>query len=43
MRKLKSAITSPNPAKKERKSRKEDVFDQDSAWKIFISTDGPRE
>ncbi len=39
MKKLKSATALPNLGKKERKSRKEDVFDQDSAWKNFISTD----
>ncbi len=39
MKKLKSDSTPPKVTKKERKSRKEDVFDQDSAWKNFISTD----
>ena len=39
MKKLKSNSTPPKVTKKERKSRKEDVFDQDSAWKTFIATD----
>ncbi len=39
MKKLKSITALPNLGKKERKSRKEDIFDQDSAWKTFIATD----